>query len=109
MIDKWFSTIELPITFEQFYRLPQNPAYKYEYFSRQAWLTPRPKSDRAMLDLAAFKQPIGEVSAREEVAIRRLADADWAELSQVFAAAFFRVQPFASLTDEARLEAAKPE
>jgi hypothetical protein len=28
MIEKWFSTIELPLTFGQFEQLPQNPAYK---------------------------------------------------------------------------------
>jgi len=32
MIGKWFSTIQLPLTFEQFWQLPRNPAYKFEYF-----------------------------------------------------------------------------
>ena len=29
MIEKWYSTFKLPLTFEQFERLPQNRAYKY--------------------------------------------------------------------------------
>ena len=40
MIDDWFSAIELPITWQQFWQLPQNPAYKYEYFDGHAWLSP---------------------------------------------------------------------
>jgi len=106
MIEEWFSMIELPLTMEQFHRLPQNPAYKYEYFSRQAWLTPRPKTYHGLLDLAAFVRPIKEVATQEEVSVRPLDEADWPRLPPIFAAAFFRVQPFASLSDEARLEAA---
>src|SRR5690242_3037494 len=51
MIDRWFSEIELPLTFEQFKTLPTNPAYKYEYFDAKAWLSPRPKSCHVLLNL----------------------------------------------------------
>ena len=34
MIHDWFSAMELPLTWKQFCQLPQNPAYKYEYFHR---------------------------------------------------------------------------
>ena len=51
MIDRWFFGIELPLTFEQFEKLPTNPAYKYEYSGGKAWLTPRPKECHAILDL----------------------------------------------------------
>ena len=43
MLDRWFSVIKLPLSWRQFHRLPQNPAYKYEYFHKAAWLSPRPK------------------------------------------------------------------
>lgn len=107
MIERWYSTIELPLTFEQFKRLPQNPAYKWEYFGGRAVLSPRPKTYHALLDLRSFRPPAAAPDAGEEVAIRPLADGDWQQLPRVFAAAFYRVQPFASLTDEVSLEAAQ--
>jgi GNAT superfamily N-acetyltransferase len=106
VIDKWFSAIELPLTFEQFEQLPQNPAYKYEYFEGTAWLSPRPKSYHAVLDLPAFAPPI-ETLTEEPVHIRPLVDDDWESLPGVFAAAFHRVQPFASVDDDTRLQAAR--
>lgn len=107
MLEKWYSTIELPLTFGQFEQLPQNPAYKYEYFDGHAWLAPRPKSYHALLDLQSFARPIPAAATKEEVVVRPLADDDWERLPRVFSAAFHRVQPFASLTDETRLEAAQ--
>ena len=62
MIDDWFSAIELPLTWQQFWQLPQNPAYKYEYFDGHAWLSPRPKSYHAVLDLQTFARPIDMVT-----------------------------------------------
>jgi hypothetical protein len=94
MIDDWFSAIGLPITWQQFWQLPQNPAYKYEYFDGRAWLSPRPKSYHAVLDLQTYARPDGGIATRNEVAIRPLEEADWSELPSLFAAAFHRVQPF---------------
>ncbi len=107
MIQEWFSAIELPLSWRQFWQLPQNPAYKYEYSDGRAWLSPRPKSCHAVLDLAAFRRPIAEVATDEKLVIRPLQDADWQQLPALFAAAFYRVQPFASLTDDDRLAAAQ--
>ena len=107
MIDDWFSTIELPLTWQQFWQLPQNPAYKYEYFDGRAWLSPRPKTYHAVLDLRTFARPIAGMATDDKLVIRPLQDADWQRLPELFAAAFHRVQPFASLTDDDRLEAAE--
>jgi hypothetical protein len=106
MIDRWFSGIELPLTFEEFRRLPTNPAYKYEYFGGKAWLSPRPKSCHALLELRP-REEIGTVDAREPIRIRPLGAADWEALGAVFAGAFHRVQPFASLGETDRLDAAR--
>jgi len=106
MIDKWFKTIKLPITFKQWQKLPQNRAYKYEYFGGKAWLTPRPKSYHALLDLGEFSLPL-EMRPQDDTVIRPLADGDWKPMAKVFAASFHRVQPFASLTDKTREKAAK--
>jgi len=107
MIEKWFTTIELPLTFAEFLALPQNPAYKYEYFDGRAWLTPRPKNCHALLDLRSFTRPIATLATQEDTVIRPLVDEDWQQLPSLFSAAFHRVQPFASLVDKTRLEAAR--
>jgi hypothetical protein len=105
MIDQWFFTIELPLTFEQFEILPRDAAYKYEYFDGQGWITPRPKNYHALLELRRMEGSL-LVDAREPVQIRPLAAEDWQALPQIFAGAFHCVQPFASLKDADRLAAA---
>jgi hypothetical protein len=106
MIDRWFAGIELPLSFEQFEKLPTNPAYKYEYFDGKAWLSPRPKSCHVLLELQP-REEIGSVDAREPIRFRSLAANDWDALNAPFAGAFHRVQPFASLGESDRLEAAR--
>jgi hypothetical protein len=108
MLDQWFSVIRLPLSWQQYHRLPRDAAYKYEYFDRAAWLTPRPKfySARLALPLADRDRP-GDVDAQEPVTFRGLEDHDWPRLSRLFAGAFDRVQPFASLGERRRLEAAR--
>jgi GNAT superfamily N-acetyltransferase len=107
MMHEWFSAIELPLTWQQFWQLPQNPAYKYEYADGRAWLSPRPKTCQAVLDLRIFAPPIAAVAADDRLVVRALQEADWQRLPGLFAAAFRRVQPFASLTDDDRLAAAE--
>ena len=108
MVDRWFFGIELPISFEQFKKLPTNPAYKYEYFSGKAWLSPRPKECHVLLELPPGRaDPISLSDTEAPVRIRPLEAADWAGLDPLFAGAFHRVQPFASLSGEQRLEAAR--
>jgi len=106
MIDRYFRTIELPITIEQFHELPTNSAYKYEYFDNAAWLTPRPKGYLAALDL----RPMGPAEPvevhREPVSVRPLRETDWDALPKLFAHAFHRTAPFAGLDDATGLEAA---
>src|SRR5688572_13248154 len=54
MIDDWFRSVELPIAFSEFVRLPRHPAYKYEYFDGRALLTPRPHTRFAIVELDAL-------------------------------------------------------
>lgn len=108
MLDHWFSVIRLPLSWRQFHRLPRDASYKYEYFGKAAWLSPRPKFFSARLELGLpERNQLTAVDAQEPVSIRRLEDRDWPRLSRPFAAAFHRVQPFASLGDRRRLEAAR--
>jgi hypothetical protein len=109
MIDRWFSALKLPLSRRQFHRLPRNPAYKYEYLDRAAWLSPRPRIYGARLIL---RPPVGGIPSAIEVhrggaRFRRLEDRDWPRLSRLFAGSFHRVQPFAGLSDRRRLEAAR--
>ncbi len=106
MCDEWMPRLELPITFEQFHRLPRNAAYKYEYFQDTAWLNPRPRYYHALLDLEARAgQPVEGVS--RTATLRPLRAADWEELAPLFAAAFDRQQPFCGLDDERSVAAAR--
>jgi len=107
MIDRWFSPRKLPMTIEQFFALPENPAYKYEYIDGEAWLTPRPKIGHALLELRPMEVSERLEVRREPVRIRPLVDADWTHLPSLFAAAFHRVEPFKGLGDDRRLEAAR--
>jgi hypothetical protein len=108
MLDRWFSAIKLPMSWRQFHRLPRNPAYKYEYLEKAAWLSPRPKFYSARLSLGARGAgPAPAIELPEAVGFRALEDRDWPRLSRVFAGSFERVQPFASLGDRRRLEAAR--
>jgi hypothetical protein len=105
MIDRWFSVINLPMTFEQYEKLPRDAAYKYEYWDGTTRLTPRPKQYHALLELRPMEES-PRVDAPERVRIRTLTGGDWDALPGVFSGAFQRVQPFASLSDADRLDAA---
>jgi GNAT superfamily N-acetyltransferase len=100
MCDEWMPFLELPLSFEQFHQLPRNGAYKYEYFSGKAWLTPRPKHYHALLDLRPIEAP-------QRVPLRRIQSEDWNALAAPFSGAFHGIQPLGCLEDDARREAAK--
>jgi L-amino acid N-acyltransferase YncA len=106
MIDDWMSALQLRLTPEEFRRLPRNPAYKYEYLSGAAYLTPYPKHYHAVLPLPP--PPVLDApEAPDAVHIRPLTETDLPELERVFVAAFARTQPYASLAPEDRAEAAR--
>lgn len=105
MIDDWFDVIELPLSYDQYRALPTNPAYKYEYFNGRAVLSPKPKCYRAVLELATAATH-ANISESSRLELRSLRDADWAHFPKLFAGAFARVQPFCSLSDDRRMDAA---
>ncbi len=100
MCDEWMPTVVLPLSAEQFRQLPRNAAYKYERIGGQVYLSPRPKHYHALLDLRPLE-------ADPDVRLRPFGPDDWEGLVPVFAAAFRGVQPFGSLDDGARREAAR--
>lgn len=106
MCDEWMPTIQLPLSMEEFYQLPRNSAYKYEYFDGHVWLSPRPRHYHALLDLATFTPAI-EDAPLDRVALRPARESDFTDLISLFAATFRRIQPFGSLDDETRKKAAK--
>jgi GNAT superfamily N-acetyltransferase len=94
-------SLRLRLTPEEFRRLPRSPAYKYDYLSGEAWLTPWPRHYHAVLPLPpppALEPPELPEGAR----VRPVEEADLDALGQIFAEAFARALPFASLTEEAR-------
>src|SRR5437016_285565 len=111
MCDQWMPMIQLPLTYEQFRQLPRNPAYRYEYLNGQAYLSPRSRHYHALLDLHAMASPLagegGGGNLEEGVEIVRARAEDFAVLGPLFAAAFRSIQPFGSLDDETRGEAAR--
>lgn len=106
MIDRWFSRIKLPLSLDQFRKLPRNASYKYEYIGGETWITPRPKQYHAMLDLQSAEARTRLELDGGQVRLRPFAESDWDQLPRVFAASFGRVQPFASLDESTALEAA---
>jgi hypothetical protein len=106
MTDPWLAELRLRVTPEEFRRLPRSPAYKYDYVAGEARLTPWPRHYHAVLEL-----PVAPVQAAPEppagLLVRPVEEGDFPSLERTFSAAFARVLPFSSLTDEGRLEAAR--
>jgi GNAT superfamily N-acetyltransferase len=106
MCDEWMQPLRLPISFDEFHKLPRNAAYKYEYFDGAAWLSPRPRFYHGVLDLVGLRtNPLDGVDS--VVQLRPVQPADWEEMPRLFSAAFERHQPFGGLDDKARLAAAR--
>jgi GNAT superfamily N-acetyltransferase len=105
MCDEWMPTLRLPLTGEQYRQLPRNASYRYDYLDGVAILSPNARHFHAVLDLEAAR-PALEAEAATAWAIRPVEPAELGHLVPAFAAAFRTVQPFGSLTDDARREAA---
>ncbi|MHB2020842.1 MAG: GNAT family N-acetyltransferase [Candidatus Xenobia bacterium] len=90
-----FPDLRLALPFEEWHRLPRNPAFKYEYIEGQARMTPRPATATVVLPLHAW-QPI---KLRRPPRVRQLQERDWKTLHQVFYAAFFHEMPFHCLSE----------
>ncbi len=107
MCDEWMPALQLPLTWEQFEQLPRHPAYRYEYLDGLAYLSPRARHYHAQLDLSQADFTGSPPQDADELELCRVQADDWPELMQLFAEAFHRTQPYGSLTDAVRLEAAK--
>ena len=94
--------VKLRMTLREFRQLPRHAAYKYEYIDGEAWLTPRPRTYHALLELRP--PPDG---ADDGVTTRPVADDDWTDLVRLFAAAFRDRPPFLGLDDRKRRSAAR--
>jgi GNAT superfamily N-acetyltransferase len=100
MCDHWMPTIKLPLTVEQFEKLPRNSAYRYEYTDGCGHVIPRARHYHALLDL----QPMPVTGS---VSIERLPAANVLGLVPLFAEAFQSIQPYGSLDEATRLKAAR--
>jgi GNAT superfamily N-acetyltransferase len=100
MCDEWMPHLLLPLTMEEFRRLPRNAAYKYEYLNKTAYLSPRPRHYHAVLELRSMEQD-------ESVPICPLEAGELVHLDRLFADAFRYIQPYGCLDDDTRLDAAR--
>src|SRR5260221_7302596 len=106
MLDQWYRTLHVPMTIEQFHQLPRHPAYKYEYSEGQLWLSPKPRTFNALLELEP-RLALDTITVHgDPVAIRPMQAGDWPKFPRLFAVAFESVPPFASLSSSERLQAA---
>jgi len=104
MCDEWMPTLQLPLTWEQFLKLPRNAVYRYEYEKGNALLSPAPRHYHALLDLHDYRPSAAEVT--DDVVLRPMVADDFLPLEAPFQAAFHRIQPFGSLDDALQREAA---
>ncbi len=107
MLGDWLQPLELPISFADFERLPRNAAYKYEYVGSRAVLAPRPRYQRAILDLNGLRPPNSGSSPLAAATLRLLEAGDWTCLPELLAAAFRSVPPLGSLAADVRCDVAR--
>jgi GNAT superfamily N-acetyltransferase len=103
MCDEWMARLDLPMTPEQFQRLPRQSAYRYDYFEGRAWINPKPRYYHALLDLSTASSGGESPHAR----VRPCQPDDWERLPEAFASGFRNMQPFGALDDNQRLDAAR--
>ena len=100
MTDSWMPSIKLRMTRQEWEQLPRNAAYRYEYLEGFAYLSPRPRHYHALLELrpaeVAEGLDIGPVRAE-----------DFGDLELLFTDVFRTIQPFGSLDEMTREEAAR--
>jgi len=105
MLHDWYRAVQVSMSLDEFHRLPRNPAYKYDYIDGMAHLSPRLRTLNGLLDLKPLDAP-SSLRAFDLVMFRPLQPADWTAFPELFAGAFARVQPFASLNELERRQAA---
>ena len=103
MWSKCMRQVKIRMTRQEFHRLPRHAAYRYEYVDGEAWLSPRPRTCHALLEL----RPPDEPAVDEGVTVRPATAEDWDDLGRVFAAAFRDRPPFLGLDDRRRRAAAR--
>src|SRR5437879_6301223 len=105
MCDDWMPVVQLPLTIDDYHRLPRNSAYRYEYLEGGACLTPHAKYYHAVLPL-----PPASIDRAPDLAngttIRRLTLDDIVEIERVFCGAFCDRVPFSGLDEPTLRQAA---
>jgi GNAT superfamily N-acetyltransferase len=102
MWSKCMRLVKIRMSIQEFHHLPRHAAYKYEYLDGEAWLSPRPKTYHALLDLHTVEESAGA----GRVTTRQVSAADWDDLADLFSASFRDRPPFLGLDDKKRRAAA---
>jgi GNAT superfamily N-acetyltransferase len=91
--------ITLTLSPDDYRRLPRNAAYRYEYHQGQGILIPRPRHYHALL-------PLTPMATRGDLAVRPLGVHEFPALAPLFAEVFRHIQPYGSLDESGRRNAA---
>ena len=104
-----FPYIKLKIPFRDFERLPQHPAYRYEFWGGFARMDGRPKVYHATRPIVRSRPPETVERPRDGglVRFRPLKEEDWNDLPELMLRAFREVPPFAQLRPAKALAAAE--
>src|SRR5262245_15552864 len=102
MCDEWMPSLRLRLSRAEYQQLPRPAAYKYEYLAGTAILSPWPRHFHARLALTACA-----AAPATPFRLRPLRAEDQEALVDLFAAAFYHVQPFGSLDEPALTGAAR--
>lgn len=104
MSDEWMPSLKLNLTRQEFDQLPRHPAYKYELINGITYLSPWPRHYHALLEMGRFHLDANDLG---KATLRPLQADDTDALVPIFRDAFARLQPFSSLSDEQRQNAAE--
>ena len=111
---RFFRRIDLPVSFEQWDRLPRVAGFKNEYWDGHARYSPRPNSAAMELDLRAwagspaFRDVLDAPREKDDaVTIRPLTADDWPEMVSPFVGAFGQMPPLCQWRGAAPLRAAR--
>ncbi|MEZ6122313.1 MAG: GNAT family N-acetyltransferase [Planctomycetaceae bacterium] len=92
--------IELPISQEDFRRLPQHPGYRYDYFNGTVVITPASSEHHAVLQLDSVQSDHVRNRNPIELTIQPLTSAGFDELADLFAASAGSLPAFHGLSGD---------